>query len=297
MRTSLFSAAIAAIIFGLAGCSKPKATCSSPEGIELVGQIISNAAEKSLADQKHSDGSPAFDAASVRATLSKIAIAVENIRTAKEDPNSTKVFCEGSIKITIPPEILKKAEEGRELAKLGTVAVLAKANSLDQSANAFTKSIEYNLQPTDDGKKIFAELTATQPMAEFVSEVVGSVIIKPIIEANNIQQTKAEELARLQAEEQEKQQRAEQIDAALSQAKQENALASQAIGELWKNIPEDERKLMLEAQRSWIKKKELDCKVEAAAKSTDPSEKEIIRLNCDTAATTARVSEIQQGLK
>lgn len=297
MRISVVSSAIAIIVFGLAGCSKPKATCSSQEGIELVGQIISDAAEKTLTDQKQSDGSPAFDGASVRATLSKIAIAVENIRTAKEDPNSTKVFCEGSIKISVPPELLKKAEEGRELASLGTVAVLASANSLEQSANVFTKSIEYNVQPTDDGKKIFAELTAPKPMSEFVSEVVGSIIIKPIIEANKIQQAKAEESERLQAEEQEKKQRAEQIEMALSQAKQDNVLASQAIGELWKSIPEDERKSMLDAQRAWIKKKELDCKVDAAAKSTDPSEKEIYRLNCDTAATTARVSEIQQGLK
>jgi uncharacterized protein YecT (DUF1311 family) len=297
MRISVVSATFAIVLFGLAGCSKPKATCSSQEGIELVGQIISEAAEKSLTDQKHADGSAAFDAASVRATLSKIAITVENIRTSKEDPNSTKVFCEGSIKITVPPELLKKAEEGRELANLGTVTVLASANSLEQSANTFTKSIEYNVQPTDDGKKMFAELTATKPMAEFLSEVTGSVIIKPIIEANKIQQAKAEETERLQAEEQEKKQQVEQIEAALIQAKQENTLANQAIGELWKNIPEDERKLMLDAQRAWIKKKDLDCKVESAAKSTVPSEKEIYRLNCDTAATTARVSEIQQGLK
>lgn len=297
MRIPATSIITSIIILSLTGCSKPKATCSSPEGVELVGQIISEAAEKSLTDQKRIDGSLVFDAATVRATLSKISIAVENIRTSKEDPNSTKVFCEGSIKITIPSELLKTAEAGRELANLGTVAVLAKTNSFEQSANAFTKPIEYNIQPTDDGKKIFAELTATKLMAEFLSEAVGSVIIKPIIEADKIHQAKAAEAERLQAEEQERQQQAERIAAALNQAKQENALANQAIGELWKNIPEDERKLMLNAQRAWIKKKELACKVEAASKSTDQSEKEIYQLNCDTAATTARISEIQQDLK
>lgn len=298
MRISAVHATITIILFtALTGCGKPKATCSSPEGIELVGKIISDDAEKSLLDQKFIDGSPIFDAASVRATLSKTSIAVENIRTSKEDPNSTKIFCEGSIKITVPPELLSRAEEGRELSGLGTVTALASTNLLEQSANAFTKPIEYNIQPTDDGKKIFAQLTAAKPMGDFLGEIIGAAIIKPIIEANRIEQAKAAEAERLQAEEQEKRQQAERVEVALNQARQENMLANQAIGDLWKNIPADERKLMLHAQRVWIKKKELDCKVESAAKSTDPSEKEIYRLNCDTEVTTARISEIRDNLE
>lgn len=297
MRIVAILTIVSISLISLTGCSKNKVACSRQEGVVLVGQIISEAAEKSLTEQKGTEGNPVFDAATVRATLGQIAITMENIRTSKEDPNSTKVFCEGSINITIPTDLLKRAEEGRELAKLGTLAALAVNNSLQQSTNSFRKSIEYNVQPTDDGKQIFAELMAVKPMAYFLSEIVGSAIIKPIIEESRIQQAKSEEAERLQVEAKRKSEQAEQSEAELSQAKQENALANQAIDELWKNIPEDERNLMLDTQKLWIKKKDLDCKVDSTTKSTDPSKRELYRLNCDTAAIAAKVTQIKQGLK
>ena len=88
-----------------------------------------------------------------------------------------------------------------------------------------------------------------------------------------------------------------QIESALATAKYENALATQTINELWKNYATDDKKLILEAQRDWIKKKEFDCKVGAASNTTDVNEKEIIRLNCDIKATNLRVDELQNTIQ
>ncbi|WP_374249774.1 lysozyme inhibitor LprI family protein [Thermomonas sp.] len=303
MRFATRSAAIVMAAMALAGCGKHKATCSGKDELAVVKQIVMDEAEKALAKGKRDDGSAVFSAASARATLSKISIAFDNVRTSKEDPDSTKVFCEGTIKIVVPPDLLHSAEEGRKLAGLGAISALASNNDMEQAANAFTKAIEYNAQPTDDGKKVYAELTGAASIADFVSEIAGSSMLKPMIEAKQIEDAKAAEEAnqaaeaqRLQEEQQQAQLRAEQGAANLSVAQEQNTLANQAINELWKGLSEEDREYLLGSQRAWIKKKDVDCKIEAAGRSTDPTEIEIARLNCDTAATRARTDEIRRSL-
>ena len=249
MRSAIISAAVAISALAMAGCAKEQATCSGKDGIDVVRSIIQEAAEKSLAEEKRDDGSAVFNAASARATFSKMTITIENIRTSKEDPDSTKVFCEGSIKIVVPPDVLQSAEEGRKLANFGTVSALASTTSMEQSANAFSKSVEYSVQPTDDGEKVYAELDP-HAVAQFMSDLVGSSLLKPMLEAKKIEEAKAAEAGRqaaetqrLENEQQQEQLRTEQNAANLSVAQEQNTLANQAINELWKNISEEEREI------------------------------------------------------
>lgn len=287
----------------LSSCSKLEATCSGEDSLKLVSEIISEDAEKYLADQKRDDGSVIFSPASVRATLSKVSITIENIRTSKKDPNSTKVFCEGSLKISPTPEILKQADEARKESNLVTISDEAKNQLFEQSANAFVKAIEYTVQPTDDGKSVFVEVSTPKSFSVLLGEMVGFSILEPMIQAQKVEKMQAEAAEKQQEEEQRieserllNEQKKAQMEANLAMAKNENALANQTINELWKEYPTDSKKIMLEAQRAWVKKKELDCKVEAASISTDESEKEIARLNCDTRATKSRVYELQNAL-
>ncbi|HOV95170.1 MAG TPA: DUF1311 domain-containing protein [Thermomonas sp.] len=303
MHSTTRSVAIAIAMLAMAGCGKQKAVCSGTDELDVVKSIVMGEAEKAITKEKHDDGSAVFNAASARATLSKLTVAFENVRTAKEDPNSTKVFCEGTIKLVVPPDLLQSAEEGRKLAGFGTVSALASTSSMEQAANAFTKSIEYSAQPTDDGKKVYAELTDAKSIADFISEMVGSSLLKPMIEAKKVQEAKAAEAAsqaaeaqRLQNEQQQAQLKAEQGAANLSVAQEQNTLANQAINELWKGLSEEDRDRLQGAQRAWIKKKDVDCKVEAAGRSTDPTEIEIYRLNCDTTATKARIEEFRRAM-
>lgn len=303
MHLAKHTAIIAITAFAIIGCGKQKATCSGVDELSVVKKIVLDEAEKLVTKEKHDDGSSIFNAASARATISKITVAFEDIRTSKEDPNSTKVFCEGTIKIVVPSELLNTAEEGRKLANFGSVSALASTSSMEQSANSFTRSIEYSAQPTDDGKSVYAELTDATSIADFISEMTAASLLKPMLEAKNIAEAKATEAAnqaaaaqQLQNEQQQAQLRAEQQAADLSLAQEQNALTNQVINELWKSISEEDRNILLGSQRAWIKKKDVDCKIEAAGRSTDPTEIEIFRLNCDTSATKARIDEIRRNI-
>lgn len=287
----------------LSGCGKPEVKCSSEEGIVLIGQIANEQAEKTLSENKFDDGSVMFDKAKIRATLDKIKITIENIRTSKEDPNSAKVFCEGDFKVTIPVDMLDAAEKGRALAKKPKLSQYAQGLGFDNSANNFNKKIEYSVQPTDDGKKVFAELENVTQLAGLLDEVVAATLLKPLLESKKAEQAAYEQqllIEQATKEEQIKseqvQQLAEQKKAHLEQAQADNALANQTINELWKIIPETTRQSLLAQQRAWVKKKEIDCKLEAAAKSIDPTERETARLTCDSNVTNERINMLRQQI-
>ncbi len=175
------SAVLAAL--SLSGCGKPKIICSNQEGVALVGQIVTDEANKILANLKLDDEGQVLDVGIVKSALESLVITVENIRTSKEDPNSTKVSCEASLKVTVSANLLNDAEAGRKLLGAETIVKKAHSANFEPSLNTFTRSIEYTLQPTDDGTKIVAQLVNAKALAEFISELVGPAVLKPSVQS------------------------------------------------------------------------------------------------------------------
>ena len=299
MRTKFVVSALCMALL-LAGCGKAKVSCADESAQNVVKDIVVNEAEKTIATFfKNSDGQASLDAAKVRATLKQIKLSIENVRTTKQDPNSTKVFCEGTIKITVPSDLLGNAEKSRELMQGETLDQLAQRNNFERSADLFTKNISYSAQPTDDGQKVYAELEGYKQPAYMLSAIAGSSLMKPVLEEKAKAQAKAQEdyaAEQVRAQAEADKQKNEQKEANLAMAKSNNALVNQQINEVWKSLPDFTQRTLLAQQRAWIKKKEIDCKVEASGKSTDAAEKEIHRLACDSEVTKARTSQLQRYL-
>lgn len=269
------------LIFG--GCSKfnkSKATCSSPEGLSAISELISGEAGKAIQNSKKDDGSPIFTASAVKTILGKIIISVDNIRTSKEDPNSTKVSCQGTLNIAVPAEILNQAEQGRQLAGQDKISNFAQLQEMTQDGNSFTKDIEYNIQPTDDGKKIFSEMTGTAPIANLIGEVVSANLLKPIIEASRSEEAKKETEANQEL---------------LKQSQSENEQATKEVSEYLKGLPEESKKLIIDEQKAWEKKKNADCKTQSEKAGPNFATKELTRLKCDTDAQHDRYQELSPG--
>ncbi len=105
------------IITFIAGCSKLDDGCTSIEAKKLVSDIVVEAAEKTLIAQTNESGQLMFDSAKVRATLSLFSVNIDDIRTTKNDPNSTKKFCAATLKVSIPSEIFNEVIKTREKIK------------------------------------------------------------------------------------------------------------------------------------------------------------------------------------
>jgi len=122
-------------------------------------------------------------------------------------------------------------------------------------------------------------------MFDFAAEVLASGLLR----ASTDDSQRAEAQAEAQQTAEQNAALGEQRAANLASAKTDNQLAVQTIGATWQALAGATRQRLLPQQRAWIAKKNADCKVEAAAASIDPNDKEIARLNCDTRMTQERL--------
>lgn len=170
--------ALLAVCILLAGCgqSAKKIACSDPAGLKVVENSIAEAVENQM--KKTTE----FNLSHIRATLSSLNLSLKEIRTAREDPNSTKVFCEATAYLTPTPELLGDVNAVlKELDPPRDVEKVFSAYGLEQSrtaANAYTVTVSYNLQPSDDGKTIFANVEDGDHLVEAGSEILTLALSK-----------------------------------------------------------------------------------------------------------------------
>ena len=96
----------AASVFALNACDigGGKVACSEENGIQALRSLVGEEIEKSLKNQG------LFDLANIRASIAALPMSFEEIRTSKEDPNSTKVFCQATFRVTPSVDMVKDAE-------------------------------------------------------------------------------------------------------------------------------------------------------------------------------------------
>jgi uncharacterized protein YecT (DUF1311 family) len=269
---------------------KPEVQCSSSEALSTTIDVLKKGLEKETESKTSSiENTGAVSKSSIRAAIAQIVFSFEDVRTTRQDPNSTKRFCEGTLKIRFPAEDLTNADEARAAAGVGTVTQLADSNDVDREADTFSAKTDFDVQPTDAGDKIFAETETKSPLMNVASEVLASSLLH-----NVLQQAAAVQQQQQQAQQtQQNMALAEQKAADLNAAKVDNQLATQSILAVWRAIPAAVRTQLLPQQRAWVRKKDADCLVEAATASTDPTDKEVARLKCDTTATQERITFLQ----
>jgi uncharacterized protein YecT (DUF1311 family) len=268
---------------------KPEVECSSSEAVSTTIGVLKEALEKQTFAKASGGDNQSVSKSSIRAAIAQIVFTLEDIRTTKTDPNSTKRFCEGTLKIRFPAEDISNADDARSAAGLGTVTQFADANDVDREANVFSAKADYDVQPTDTGDKVFAETETKSPIMNVASEVLASSLLHNVLQqaaANQQQEQQAQQAQQSAA-------LAEQKAANLNSAKTDNQLAVQSILAVWRSIPASTRAQLLAQQRAWSRKKDADCRVEAATASTDPTEIEVARLNCDTRLTQERINVLQ----
>ena len=289
MRSRVFLCLLA--VTGLASCDKftgSASSCTSEDAKSVTVSLIKDQIIK-LVKVRNSDGSEQLSSSKVRAALSELQLSLDDIRTSKNDPNSTKKFCMGTIKLVAPANVVTDAEEARQLAGEGTLTALADASDVEANANVFTAPLEFNVQPTDDGQKIFASLENGTSALKFFAELVVDDLLY-----STVRDAKAQEQQQQQAQAAAQQSAlAEQQAANLEEAKTENKLATQNINAVWAGIPSSTRGQMLNLQRAWGRKRNADCRVEASTTSTDPAEVELNRLKCDTRMQNERASALR----
>lgn len=276
---------------GLSSCQRQPVQCTADSAQTPVVDIIKEQLEASIAkDMRGANNGRVASLSKIRAAIAQLAISIEDIRTSKVDPNSTKRFCAGTLRVRFPSDTLADADKARSAAGLNSVSDLADNSDVERHAESFTTSIEFNVQPTDDGSKVFAETESGNNLFRFATELLASALMRGAVEDS---QREAQQAAQQQSAEQDAA-ASEQRNANLASARTENQLATQTVAAVWRAIPGDTRTRLLPLQRAWIRKKNADCAVEAASASTDATEREAARLVCDTRLTQERINALSE---
>lgn len=274
----------------LAACGKPNSNCSDAGSQSALEAAIREGLEKSiLAQAKGDDGVLAVEASKVRAAIADLKLVIENIRTTKEDPNSTKKFCTGNLKIVFGTHVFADAEKSREIAGMPTLTQAVDRAALEKGVDYLKGDLDYSVQPTDDGSKVVAEFEAASNKLDVFGEVVAASLLKGNLEnkqrmdqANAAAADKATQDA-LTAERQ----------ANLQQALVSRKAADVALGAAWQSLDPGMRQQLLPQQRAWIKRKDASCTVQGLQASTDPTEQKTAAENCVVSETQNRTNELQ----
>jgi hypothetical protein len=293
IKTIITAATLVGVI-GLSGCfRKPETSCSSQDSLDATTGLIKQELEKeAIAKSKSDDGSRVATDSSIRAAINLLKITIEDIRTTKVDPNSTKKFCTGTAKVVFPLNVIGDADHARSVAQLSSVDSMAEAANVQRAADAFTFPMDFDVQPTDDKKSVYSESDDVGPQLGFFSDVLMFYLAKSKIETrvSAQQQAAQQQLAEQQAAAQ------QAVQATLESARSDNKLAAQTINATWAGIDATVKEQILDNQRTWVKAKTANCNVQAASASTDPNEREIARLKCDAQANQARTEWLKQYL-
>ncbi|HEX7751980.1 MAG TPA: lysozyme inhibitor LprI family protein [Novosphingobium sp.] len=277
---------------GTSGVLGETPDCMSEKGHAALIDALKGKIESGAADVggKDDSGIPRLPKSKIRALLKDVKFALLDIRTTKEDPNSTKRFCTANLKVTFSEEAVEDATKAAEA--VGGNSWTDEADKLDfeRGANWVKMPIDFNVQPTDDGEKIYAEIEDGNSIFKFLSDLAAASLLRRAIENAKHEQDRQEAEAKAQADKALADQRA----ASIAEARAAMDLSVQAINAAWQALDPDVRAELLPLQRAWVKRKSADCKVESASVSLDSSDREVSRMQCEVRMNNDRRNELQR---
>ena len=229
-----------------------------------------------------------IDMGKLRSTLQQITFNVSDVRTNNSDPNSKKQYCVTQFVVKIPDQMVKDADAARAVYDENNIAQTAVLSDLSFETNQLKKEIEYLVQPTDDGKKVYVTLENPDVLAYFVRDIAIDSLLKATRQ-NAVEVAKQEEIKRISEQEAAAQ---EYQSVLLLEAKTSLDQANENLNLVWNATSKEIRAQLLDEQKIWLKKRELECKLS----SNETDNPQLHRFNCEANMTTQRTSELRQKI-
>ena len=307
MGKNLSALALASMLI-LSGCDRlgisnpffeKEVSCGSEEAKEILVKLIRDNVEgetvKTFDDDAFKEQAFAdIGISHIRSMIERLGITIDEIRTAEKTDTSSKLKCEATLKLEVPEDVVAYA-----VAANRTVG-----NSYKKTPDFFeryyrkegayyVKTISYSVQPTDDKRKIFAELNQAYEVIRPVSELVYMALIKePLDKAKQ----RNEELEAAEAAAQEALSQ-EQEAARVSEWEERYKLSRGEFEQFWKGLPQTVQNKLQASQKTWKSGMDKICASKAKAESETPNGIKISELACKTAETEARLEELHNRKK
>ena len=303
------------ILVGLSGCDKgldfissKGVKCGDEDSLALVKSLLEDSAQSSVKSIASNEG-VVIDSAALRASTSQIKFDLADVRTSKTDPNSTKVFCVAALSTTMDSDTIDRADFVSAYYGEDTVNQKAFQQDIDMDGNSINYSIEYSVQPTDDGKNVYGQLQNGSELLDFVGTAVVYALQKNSVQAMKAQEKKsdaenalaqriamAEEAASIAAAEAEASVEAasELADISVEKAKAKATMdfKRNEFNELWKSASADTRASLAEGQKEWVAERDEACL--SQAQEAELAWQEVVRMQCVSEMLGERYYQVKE---
>ena len=213
MRHTAKKLILSVTVLGLAGCNSlfdQHVKCNDETANSLIYQVLkddlNNSLESQLKDLIRQSQINDLDPAKLKLSAQNIQYVLADSRTDFIDPHSPKTTCSVDLTVTLPSDLIKKSDEARNKVDRWSVESQADDIGLDyenKKISFYYNSIsimlnlvlEYQLQPADSGKKIFAHMKNTSNLQTLLSDTLTYAFLKPQIEKNEIRNIEANKQA------------------------------------------------------------------------------------------------------
>lgn len=283
----------------LLGCDKVSkitgnaAKCDS----EISQKLIKESFVKSLNDSANTrikevinTENITVDMGKLRSALNQLNYSVTNIRTNNSDPNSKKEYCVTEFIVKVPDSMVKDADAIRTHYNQNKVAESAITQDLSFEQNQIKVDLDYIVQPTDNGEKVYVTLENPDSLVYFVRDITVDALLKSPRE-------NALKVAHIEQEKREMEQAEAAQEYQAFQLDEANSLLNKANDDLnivWNSTTQDVRNNLLDEQKTWLKRRKLECKLQGS--NAETGAEEITRLNCEIEMTTQRTAELRNRI-
>lgn len=301
------------ILLGLSGCDKISTIsentvkCGDDSSLQLVQSLLEDSTQSRVKNIASNEG-VLTDSAGLRASSSKVHFTLEDIRTSQTDPNSTKVFCVAALSTTLDSELIERANFVTNYYEQSNLSEKAFQQDIDMDGNTIKYSLEYSIQPTDDGVNIYGQLQNGSELIDFIGTAVVNAIQKSSVQAIKARQQKADVenaiAEKIALEEEYLIAQAEAIASLESANELATISAEQAkskatmdykrneLNTLWNTASAEIKESLAASQKEWVKERDELCI--ARAREGEAARQEIIRMECVTEIISERYYHLKE---
>ncbi|WP_168787575.1 lysozyme inhibitor LprI family protein [Paraburkholderia aromaticivorans] len=293
------------LVATLAACSQQQeVACNGDDAKSVVTSILKDQLIKQVTSDFAGQTSVAasnVDGSLIRATVEKISIAIDDVLTSKSDPNSTKKFCSATLKLEVASDVVANSDVARSMLSLTSSHQQALQAGVDFDANTIKAPFDYNVQPTDDGKKLYGSTSENNAALTFASTLIEQSLLKDALAKQKADQAQQQQQQALQAQQQQAeiaQAQEAESQATLQKAQADIKAANDAINVVWNAGSKEWRQGMLPEQRLWLAQRENDCKIKALGDgASDTVAFQTSKLNCEVQVTLDRTQVLKTSLQ
>lgn len=304
MNSKFAVALLLPVLIALSACDKSvdlvskdsvsSVKCGDESSLKLVKSLLQDNIQTSVKNIANNEG-VAIDGSALRASTSQVKFNLEDVRTSKTDPNSTKVFCVAALSTTLDLETINRANFVSDYYGYNNVSEMAFEQDIEMDGTTIEYSIEYSIQPTDDGTNIYGQLQNGSELLDFIGITVVNALQKNSVQIMKVQEQKAnvesitaakeavaEEAARLaEAEATASMEAADNItNAAAEKARAKAAMdyKRSEFNELWQSASTETRESLAEGQKEWVAERDETCL--SRAQEAEVVWQEMVRMDC-----------------